>query len=374
MRNPFRVGGNCLLALVTLCCAAGCGDNSKECGPGTVDDNGACVPSAECGAGTVHDQVTDECVPDGSLVCSEGTVFDALTGRCKIDPASCRDGTVLINNACVDPTAGLTIDVQEGPEPNGLGIIEASTAQAGNITLKATNSAFVIHGTIDPWRDSDADSMLDPDIDTYVLSVPNPTLLDITADGVHGITAGFVAVAEVGATDPLASWQRFGIRLAGDASQRQVFLPKAGTYRIAIGDTRTLGEYLTSTVVTAAPGGNNGDYYVSITDVGAPMITMLTGSSTSGVVDGNALRFFRSAAGTGITQATVAMPSDLVQASVVVMVNGALRGVADETSQPARVMTGTLAAGDETFVVVDHVFDISPSPTMYTLSVNTTNL
>jgi hypothetical protein len=315
--------------------------------------------------------MTGECVPDGTVVCSDGTVFDPLTGRCAIDPSSCRDGTVLIHNACVDPTAGLTIDLQEGPEPNGLGVVEASPAQAGSITLKMAGSAFVVHGSLAPWRDADGNGALDPDVDTYLVSVPGPVLLHVTADGVHGATAGFVMVAQVAGTDPLASWKRWGLKLAGDTSKRQVYLPAAGTYRIAIGDTRTLGEYLATGAASVAPSG---EYYVSITDAGAPMISTLTASSTTGTVDDEALGFFQSAPGTGISQATVTMPSTAVQASVVVMVNGMLRGVADETSQPARVMTGTLALGDKTFVVVDHVVDTAQAPTTYTLSVNTTNL
>jgi hypothetical protein len=365
---------NWVIAAASLGCALGCGDNSKECGPGTVDEDGMCVPAANCGFGTKRDEETGECVPDGSVVCSEGTVFDPLTGRCEIDPMACRDGTVLINNACVDPTAGLTIDVQEGPEPNGLGIVEASPAQAGNVTLKSVSSAFVVHGTIDPWRDADMDGALDPDVDTYVITIAGPVLVQITADGVHGVTAGFVAVADVASTDPLATWRRFGIRLVGDASRRQVYLPQAGSYRLAIGDTRSLGEYLSTGTSTAAPGGDDGDYYVSITDVGVPAITTLTANVKTDTTDGNAVQFYQSAAGTGITQAQLAMPSDLAQASVVVMVNGSLRGVDDESSQPARVLTGTLMPGDTTFVVVDYVVDISPSPTMFTLSVNTTNL
>ncbi len=362
---------NGVLVFVAL---LGCGDNSKECGPGTVDEDGECLPAGNCGFGTKRDETTGECVPDGSVVCSEGTVFDPLTGRCSIDPSACRDGTILVNNACVDPTAGLTINVQEGPEPNGLGIVEASEAQAGNIVLEPVNKPFVVRGTIDPWRDANGDGALDPDVDTYVVTVAGPVLLNITADGVHGITAGFVAVAQVAGTDPLASWRRFGIKLAGDTSRRQVYLPMAGTYRIAIGDTRTLGEYLSSGSSNAAPGGDNGDYYVSITDLGVPAITTLATNSASDALNGETVAFYQSAAGTGISQATLSMPSDLALASVVVMVNGTLRGVGDETSQPARVMTGTLVNGDTTFVVVDYVVDISPSPTMYSLSVNTTNL
>jgi hypothetical protein len=371
-----KVGGmrNCLLVSVTLGCALGCGDNSQECGPGTVDEDGVCVPAANCGFGTTRDEETGECVPDGSIVCSDGTVFNALTGRCEIDPDSCRDGTVLINNACVDPTNGLVIDLQEGPEPNGLDIIEASPAQAGNIVLKPQGTPFVVHGTLDPWRDTNNDTLLDPDVDTYLVGVAGPTLLQMTSDGVHGITAGFIAVAQVPSTDPLASWKRWGTKLTGDASRRQLYLPKAGTYRIAVADVRTLSEYLSDGTATAAPGGDDGDYFLSLTDLGVPTITTLPANTIAGTVDGNALQFFQSAPGTGVTQATLAMPSDLAVASVIVMVNGTLRGFADETSQPARVMTGGLSTGDTTFVVVDWTFDISPSPTMYTLSVNTQNL
>lgn len=367
---------NWVLAFVSaaVACAVGCGDNSKECGPGTVDDEGECVPAESCGFGTKRDEVTGACVPDGNVVCSQGTVFDPLTGRCVIDPNACRDGTILVHNACVDPTGGLTINVQEGPEPNGLGIVEASEAQAGNVVLEPVGKSFVVHGTIDPWRDGDGDGALDPDIDTYVVTVAGPVLLDVTADGLHGITAGFVAVAVVTPTDPLVTWRRFGIKLVGDASKRQVYLPAAGTYRIAIGDTRTLGEYLSSGTSKAAPGGDNGDYYVSITDLGVPSITTLATNTVTGTVNDAGLPFYQSAPGTGITMAQLAIPSDQVLASVVVMVNGTLRGFADETSQPARVMTGTLGSGDTTFVVVDHVADISLSPSMYTLSVNTTNL
>lgn len=367
MRKP-------LVVLVWVACALGCGDNSKECGPGTVDEGGVCVPAATCGFGTIEDEETGECVADGSVVCSEGTVFDPLTGRCKVDPSACQDGTVLINNACMDPTAGLTIDLQEGPEPNGLDVVEASLAQAGNVTLAAAGTAYVVHGTIDPWRDADNDGALDPDIDTYVLAVSGPVLVRITADGVHGVTAGFVAVAAVDAADPLAGWTRYGLNLVGDTSQRQVWLPQAGTYRLAIGDTRTLNQYLASGTATAAPGGDEAEYYVSITDLGAPSITTLPGTTVTGTVDNQTVEFFAPAAGTGISMATLAMPSDLVRASAVAMVNSTMRAFSDETSQPARVMFGALASGDKSFVVVDHVFAISPSPTTYTLSVTTTNL
>jgi hypothetical protein len=281
---------------------------------------------------------------------------------------------VLIQDACVDPTTGLTIDVQEGPEPNGLGFVEASLAQAGNITLKAPGSTFVVHGVIDPWRDADSDGKLDPDVDAYVLTTNGPTHVRITADGLHGIAAGFVAVAAVDGSDILASWRRFGIHLVGDACKRELWLPKAGTYRIAIGDTRTLNEYLAGGAVTAAPGGDDGDYYVSLADLGPPQLVTLPASNVTGATDGETLRFYAPAAGTGITMAQLSVPSTSVQGALVGMVNDTVRAISDETSQPARVMFGALGSGDATFVVVDHVFDIAASPAAFTLSVTTSPL
>src|SRR5690606_37195538 len=174
----------------------------------TIEEGGACLPAAMCGFGTTPEPESGECVPDGSVVCTDGTVFDVLTGTCMVDASACQNGTVLINGACVDPTAGLVVHVQEGPEPNGLGVLEASLAQAGNIALPSAGSgeSFVIHGTINPHRDDNEDGALDPDVDTYVLTVAAPTFVRITADGVNGTAAGFLAVAVASPGDPLEGW------------------------------------------------------------------------------------------------------------------------------------------------------------------------
>ena len=142
MCNPRRMSKR--LAGLAFVMLAACGDNSRECGPGTIEDNGACVPEATCGFGTHQVPGTYECVPDGTA-CSDGTVFDPLTGQCKIDPSACQGGTVLIGDACVDPAAGLVIDAEEGPEPNGLGILEASDQEAA-LALARRNPA-VRHGS-----------------------------------------------------------------------------------------------------------------------------------------------------------------------------------------------------------------------------------
>ncbi len=165
--------------LAALSVAAGCGDDSKVCGPGTDDSDG-----------------DGSCEPGGQAACSDGTILDPETGSCVIDPSSCQNGTVLINNRCVDPTEGLVVDLSEGPEPNnaGVGGVEQSGAFAGEIELAAPGEAFVVKGTIDPYRDADNSGEVDPDMDTYVLSVAAPTLLEISVDGVGGLMGAFLVV------------------------------------------------------------------------------------------------------------------------------------------------------------------------------------
>src|SRR4051794_40483429 len=81
---------------VTLGAAAGCGDNSATCGPGTTNVDGVCTSDGgnTCGPGTKAD-ASGTCVPDGSVVCSDGTKL-GTDGKCEIDPNACQDGTVLV--------------------------------------------------------------------------------------------------------------------------------------------------------------------------------------------------------------------------------------------------------------------------------------
>ena len=106
--------------------------------------------------------------------------------------------------------------LQEGPEPNGLGIVEASAAQAGNITLKASG-AFVVHGTIDPWRDGDTRS-IPTSIRTCSRS-PRRRCSQRQRRWRARRHRGLCRRAQPSATDPLASWRRFGINLGGDTSR-----------------------------------------------------------------------------------------------------------------------------------------------------------
>ncbi len=124
-------------------------DNQTSCGGGTVldDQTGECVPEATCGAGTVADPLSGLCVP--AIECGLGTVLDPTSNTCVpeqvcgagtvnvdgacVPVATCGDNTVLVNGECVvpepcvggatyDDTTGTCISLLEcGPDQIDLG-------------------------------------------------------------------------------------------------------------------------------------------------------------------------------------------------------------------------------------------------------------
>ncbi len=349
--------------LVAMLVGAGCGDNSKDCGPGTVDKKGVCVAVSACGAGTTPDLVTGQCVPDGSMICTGGTVFDPDTSTCKADPSLCQDGTVLVGGQCVIPG---TVDLDEGPEPNGLGLLgEASNNPAGTVTLKPVGEHFVLHGHINPYQDIDGDGLDDADIDAYTVTVTAPSLLHVTADGLHGLAAGFVAVSNV---DSLINWTRFGINLTNDTSDRQLFLPAAGTYIIAISDTRSL--FLQG----GAAGSPTAEYYVTIDALDMPAPTPLAGNTVTDTIGGE-VKFYQPAMGTGINDVLLDMPQTQANASVITLDAMAFKGFADESTDlfgfpvPAEMASGGFTAPDSAIVVVDDTYNYAIGPADFTLTI-----
>lgn len=345
---------NRLLQVVALhACLGGCGDNTKQCGLGTEDQDGICVPTGMAVS-----------------ICTDGTILDEPTNTCVIDPASCQDGTVLVNNRCQDPTAGLIVDVLEAAEPNGFGLgNEPSSTPAGLVTLKAAGAPGVIlKGSIAPQPDRDADGQLEPDYDTYVVLATGPTLLTVTADGVNGLAAGFIAETTVPA---LALWTRIGVNLTGDTTRRQLFLPGAGTYHIAIADTR-------SVILDAAVGDENTAYYVTLDRVELPAATALTLTANVAVATGTLgpaeTKLFSVALGTGTNEITLSTNHDAMVGSVVLVKNDEAQSFDDETKstggdQPARLLATGFVAGDTSVIVVDQQQSTTIQPVGFTLDV-----
>lgn len=356
----------CFALIAALMLPIGCGDNSDECGPGTHAVDGVCTP-------------------DGTTTCSDGTKLDSSTGTCVVDPNDCQDGTVLVGTQCVDP-GHVTADVEEAAEPNGEGLFgEMSNGPAGSITLKPVGEHFVVHGKIKPFEDADNDGQLDPDIDTYLMSVSGPTLISVSADGLHGLAGGFLSVAAVSSSsDPLANWERIGANLTGDMSKRQVYLPAAGEYAIAVTDSRTL--ILNDLAPAgAADGQPDFEYYMTVDAMNIPAPTALAvdagQASSTGTLDPGVPKFFTVPMGTGFNTVTYDDDSTLVTESLVItntrgavltvkdIENGDPKGDSATAPSPA---TGTgfgLRPTDTTLVVADEVVDYANAPTNYSLTI-----
>jgi hypothetical protein len=334
---------------------AACGDNSNECDPGsTMNVDGRCVGTP--------------------TTCSDGTIL--VDGHCEIDPASCQDGTVLMGGHCVDP-GHVTADAEEGAEPNGFGLIEVSANPAGTIALKPIGQHFVIHGKIIPFQDDDGDGQQDPDIDTYQVDVTAPTKISISADGLHGLAAGFVSVANVPQTDVLSTWTRFGVNLTVDTSKRELFLPAAGTYLIAIGDSRSL--LLTGGAAGAAAGAPAFEYYVSIDAVSATPTALTLNASGTAIATGNRnpgeVKLFTAPMGEGFNDASLESQATQIQSSLVVsrtrVSTVTLKGLANgDDATPATLSFLGIKTGDTTTFVADSVIDYANAPTPFTLTIN----
>jgi hypothetical protein len=335
--------------------ATACGDNSNTCGAGTTLEAGVCV-----GTG-------------GTVTCTNGTKLDAETNECEIDPASCQDGTVLVNGACRNPNTEVTPDVLEGAEPNGVGIGgELSTTPAGEITLKDVGAgSVVVKGNIRPGVDRDDDGQPDGDFDTYLLDVAAPTLLNISVDGLGGVAGAFVSLGDAAG---LEDWIRFGVNTAGDTTRRQLFLPAAGTYAITVADTRTL-------LAGSAVGDADNAYFMSIAQIAIPTATSLTLSASiataTGTISDTETRFFTAPMGLGLNEVSLGTDHPDYEGSLISVVGNRFQAISDESKSnpggdfPAELTVGGVDTGEISLLVVDQIINSTPAPVPFVLEVRT---
>jgi len=334
------------LVLVALAGVA-CGDNSRECGEGTHDEDndGVCVPDDG---------------PTGDLVCGQGTQLDPVTmDRCVPAPSACGPGLVLVNGVCSDPTAALAVDLEEGPEPNGF---EADATPAGTFAIAAGADPIVLHGCVVPGTNAD--------LDVYRVTVAAPTLLDIHADGVQGLVAGF-RVTSTEPSAPLATWQRLGLTFGGDVSQREVYLPAAGTYLLALADARTLfplaedpAANLETLPAAGSPDGTS-CYYVTVTPVDRAPLALDPATGDTSTIDRAVKLFTANGLGAGTYRFTATIGTPLAQPALVVYVDDVLR--ASEVDGLAQI---TIQQGNSVRIVGDFVFSYAAAPAPYRLTVS----
>jgi hypothetical protein len=320
-------------------------DAGTVCGAGTVNVAGQCVPDnagTTCGAGTAN--VAGQCVPDGSMICAQGTVFNPATSHCDLDPSACAPGTALLNGACVPEDDSHTVDFEEAAEPN-------DETGAGRLDAPAIGEAVTIHGCITPASGV-------ADIDNWVITASGPTLLEITADGVHGLAAAFLIKYD-SYNPKLASWQRYGINFTGDTSKRQVFLPAAGDYTFQIDDSRAM-------FLGAAVGGADTCYFGTIKGVALPAASALLPTMSSQDSGNVQVLSFDATSRGDLLYVKETTASRSMGPGFVVMRQGALAGVAIFESY--YVVGGLEPTNDHVEIVIDNVINYGVTPQSYTFT------
>lgn len=339
------------------------------CAPGTELVDGECVPACEdgsywdgqtcsvlpsCAEGTTFDEDAGACVPDESL-CAEGTHFDG--GVCVPDTESCGPGTHLDGGTCV-PDALPDPDVVESSTPDGV----------ADFDLPGSGGTVSLGGTVDTPADGDGDGYTDPDYDRFSFSAQAGTWLRIHGTSEGAAHPAFVVVSDATDADGAPLFVRYAVNPGGVDTQREVYLPFDGDYRLIVSDyghvTGDLFGWLALPV-----GGDDFTYYVTVENLGTPTPSPVSSvpAAEAGDLTGGALAFFEL---TGLAQHDVRvvrhlgmpegkMNNDVFGALMLFGPDGTLlrQNLALATDADATVLFAATTDGDH-LVVVDHLLTI----------------
>lgn len=368
VEEPVMCGAGTTLDAMTRRCVA---PDPVECGTGTVLDEatGECVPESDpitCADGTV--QMGDECVPDGSMICVGNTRFDMATGTCVLDPMACATGTVLVGDECVPFDDTLVADVPAAAEPDDPRDPFGGTPTA--FTPPAMGEDVTLGGCITP-ADFDMDMTTDVDADWFNFTVSGPGLYEIRADGVGGLSAAFAVLS----SEANFVYTRVGIDLTSDGASRQIYLPRAGAYWLAIFDSRSLALDSLATQLAFAPrpvGDADTCYFVTVERLATPAPTPIAGARTTAMFPTDGTIAFYSTATTARTVVLASENSepDTIQEAVVVLEGDEISGQAGAAAAFATAFSDVLESGTTAIVVADFVYNYGLAPTTYTLDVS----
>jgi hypothetical protein len=352
---------------------AGCrSEGGVDCGPGTREVDGQCVPEGcpdgayagdsgvcveegesqvACAPGTRLDG--DRCVPDGTVLCGAGTMYDPADGSCVAVANPCPAGTTRIEGNCVEAENRPTPDVQETAEPNGLG----ETDTVVGVALGAVDETVTFAGCMHV-RDVDGDGIKDDDFDSWLVTATEPSVLEVRVLGEGGMAGGFLVS---GNSETLIRDQflRAGISLVNAEVQRKLFLPAAGQYALSVADSRALAGF-------GLVEGQDACYWMEVTRRALPAPTALL-DSVEAPLDGPA---FYSATATAhqVLLPTVTTSDPLAIPALVALMDGEYVGstARDELGNTALTFAD-VAAGKQLLLVVDALRDLSVVQASYSL-------
>ncbi len=341
-------------------------EDMTRCGPGTTLDpmTMECRANVTCATGTI--EMGGECVPDGSVICTGNTRYDMMTGTCVVDPMACAEGTVFVDGRCVDyeDTLRGMATVHAGAEPDDPLFFDGTPV---TFTPPAAGERVAIDGCITPANfDMSEDGTVDADLDFFDFTVSGPGLYRFRAQGIHGLSAAFAILSP----DPvLAGWLRVGLNLTGANSERQVYLPRAGQYYIVVMDSRTIDLANIADGLAVAlnrpVGDTNTCYLLDMEALPTPAPTALTEDVRMGTL-GEPEFFSVTATGRTVVQAQLEAASAAAQPALVMLGGGTYSVGAG--SPAAFTLSPIVPDGETVLIVRDYVFNFSPTPVPYTLT------
>ena len=252
-------GGNCVSVI-------------EGCAPGTTLSNGQCVPACSpeqrwdgqncvtrtsCGSGATLNETTGECVPDDGA-CAPGA---SLEGGICVPDVSCGEGTHLANGQCLPNTL---------PAPD---ILEASSPEeSAAFTLPSSGQMISLGGKIDKPLDLNNDGIPEADWDAFAFNAQAGTYLRLTATSEGAALPAFMVISQAQDVNQRPLYARYGLNPNGLVVQREVYLPRSGTYLILVTDYNHMVTYLFGTP-SFPVGGEDFTYHVTIENLGAPSVT-----------------------------------------------------------------------------------------------------
>jgi hypothetical protein len=317
-----RRGPLVLVLLVPL----GCGDDldpETVCGDGTVERNGACLPTLACGGGTRLDPALGECVPDGGV---------------------CSPGTVLMGDRCEPIDEALDPDLVEAAEPNDV------DGAAGAIALPETE-AVIAYGCIEPYM---AGGEYLADQDSWRLTVAQPVVLELESWGAGGLAPAFDAFGH----DPgllRDFWVRSGLENTDGHARWEFLLPAAGDYELIVTDAR-------SRIAALPAGGPGACYHASLRRLPLPEPVAVPAPVDVFPLE-SGVRIYSIEVGAGEVAEVIGETSRLsTRLGLTLLVDGEYgRSVVEEANGPAVLAIDDSIAG-EVVVAVDASIDFGYAP------------
>lgn len=361
--GTVEVSGECVPLI--LDCASGTRQEGFECVPmcpsGEVWDDNQCVPAAECAPGTVLQG--NQCVPacgtdqywDGNACadvpeCDTGTTFNPQTGRCEINETVCAPGTRLENGVCV-PGGNPIADVYETGEPD----------QYAEFEVPAVGGSVSLGGVVDTPEDINGDGYEDPNWDGFEFTAPAGTWLRFTGTSYGAALPAFYLVS-LGDNE---TFIRYAVNPNGQDVVREFYLPYDDTYRVWVTDYSHLMAFVFGSSVIPV-GGDDFTYYYTVENLGTPVPTDVATlpHTDSGDLSDGGLRFYSLSglvSGDIVTVANAgvpvpATPSDVYKALMVFDANGdfVVNQEVYRTDETADVLYNAQSSGD-VLVVLDYL-------------------